>query len=121
MTNITLGKKGEQYALNHLVQGGFVILETNFRAGRWGEIDIIAVEGRTLVFVEVKTRTSTKYGEPAEAVTAKKIRHLHKAAYIYQNQHPTAPTLLRLDVIAIVLDQATLALLSLAHFRNVSV
>jgi putative endonuclease len=75
----TLGKLGEELAARHLTASGLVVLDRNWRCAR-GEIDVIAVDGRALVFVEVKTRTSVAFGDPAEAVTPAKAARLRLLA-----------------------------------------
>ena len=73
-----LGRSGEDAAADHLAAAGLTIVARNWRC-RDGELDIIAIDGATVVFVEVKTRSGTAYGVPAEAVTrvkARRIRHL---------------------------------------------
>jgi putative endonuclease len=76
------GKEGEEQALQHLRSKGYLVLEVNWRNGHL-EADIIAMDREKLVFVEVKTRSDTLYGEPELAVTRKKQRHLVKAANAY--------------------------------------
>lgn len=77
-----LGRSGEQLAAQHLAASGYTIIETNFTT-RFAEIDIIAAIEDFLVFVEVKTRTSTKKGLPKEAVTAAKQKKIILAARQY--------------------------------------
>lgn len=101
---IAIGKRGEEIAENLLRQKGFKILETRF-ATRWGEIDIIAQDNNTLVFVEVKTRKGIKYGYPEEAVTSFKLKALKRAAQFYYQTHPNLPESFRIDVVAIILDE----------------
>ena len=78
----TIGKQGENKAKNYLKRRGYQILETNYRT-KAGEIDLIAKEKDCLVFVEVKTRTNTEYGTPAEAVSFYKQQHMIKSARYY--------------------------------------
>ena len=80
---------------------GYKILAKNFRT-RFGEIDIIAKDGNSLVFVEVKTRHNVAYGRPEEAVTKTKQRHIIAAANIYLNQKKLYNTFWRIDVLAII-------------------
>jgi putative endonuclease len=61
------GRFGENLAVSLLQKHGYHILERNYRSGRWGELDIICLEGGDLVFVEVKTRRGTQFGQPVEA------------------------------------------------------
>ena len=88
---------GERAACRWLEQQGFRILERNFRC-RLGEIDIIAEEGDTLCFVEVKTRTSLQYGRPAEAITRTKQHHILRTISYYCMSHPQRVRDLRIDV-----------------------
>ena len=75
----TLGKNGELLALNFLTSNGYTILEKNYRYLK-AEIDLIAFKENQLIFVEVKTRSTDYFGEPAEAVTRKKQRLMADAA-----------------------------------------
>lgn len=97
------GKYGEEQACNYLERKNYKILEKNFLC-RQGEIDIIAKSARgELVFVEVKTRSSLKYGMPCEAVTPKKINNIIYSAkyYIFKNRLYNID--IRFDVIEIFL------------------
>lgn len=103
-----LGKKGEELAARYLQEQGYKILEKNFRC-KVGEIDIIGLDPSTgsaqvLVFVEVKTRWSKKFGEPLEAITPWKIKKIIKAGDYYKMFHPELPEALRLDAVAISMD-----------------
>lgn len=98
---ISLGKKGEKLALHYLKKRGCTIRSSNFRT-RLGEIDIIAEDKGTIIFVEVKTRTGTMYGAPYEAVTKTKQVQLSKVALAYLNQHDLNESPARFDVISIV-------------------
>lgn len=114
-----LGRFGESYAVSYLSRKHFVILERNFRAG-YGEIDIIAYDADTLVFVEVKTRTSLTFGSPKAAVTPMKLREIIKTAQYYMLTHPAKPKQIRVDVIAILMDAGSGSVRSLEHIPNVS-
>lgn len=105
MTNkkIKLGAKGEALAVKHLKELGYRIVERNFRV-RAGEIDIIAEQEGTLVFVEVKTRTDTRFGPPFESITASKKSHLSKAALEYMNRHDCHNIPARFDIISILFE-----------------
>ena len=72
MTNIQLGKNGEEIAQQYLIKQGYKILEKNKRFSNFCEIDIIAQDKQTVVFVEVKTRKTTFCGHPLEAITKSK-------------------------------------------------
>lgn len=97
-----LGEKGEQLARQFLQDQGLRILETNWRHRR-AEVDIIAMEGQVMVFVEVKTRSRTRYGPPERFVTLQKEKLLARAAgaYMEQKAHHWE---IRFDVIAITWD-----------------
>ncbi len=96
-----LGQRGERWAVSYLEQKGYRILEQNYRHGR-GEIDIIAKDADVYVFIEVKTRVSTEYGAPQEAVTKSKQRQIAYLATRYLYQHGLLSLAnCRFDVIAI--------------------
>ena len=95
-----LGKNGEKAALEYLEKQGYTILEKNFSC-RQGEIDIIALDEDYIVFFEIKSRTSTEYGLPSEAVTEKKIKHILKAASYYLYKHHLENANIRIDVIEV--------------------
>ena len=99
----SLGKIGEDKACEYLREKGYKILETNWRWGR-KEIDIIAKCRDELVFIEVKTRTSTSFGRPEEWVTPRKERSLSiaAAAYLEMQAHPGE---FRFDVISLLFVQ----------------
>lgn len=94
------GKLGEELAAKFLIKNGYKIIERNFHS-RVGEIDIIAKDSDTLVFVEVKTRWSKKFGLPAESVTGRKLKSIIKTGQYYKLLHPELPESLRIDVLAI--------------------
>ena len=94
------GQQGEQLAVAYLEGQGYRIQAHNYRHRR-GEIDIIAWDGATLVFVEVKTKGHTAFGHPQEMVDARKQRTLVSGAMAYIQQHHIRHTVLRFDVIAI--------------------
>jgi putative endonuclease len=95
-----VGKAGEEAAVQYLCQQGYQILERNYRC-RFGEIDLIARDGQTLAFIEVKTRRSQRFGPPAAAVTIEKQRHLIKASQVYLHQKRKADEICRFDVLTI--------------------
>ena len=98
------GQKGEQLAQNIYLRQGFRIEALNWRAGRSGEIDVIAFHPakRILAFVEVKTRRSADYGHPFEAVGPRKQGQLHRLAEAYLASRPLADDVqLRFDVVGI--------------------
>lgn len=80
--NKYLGELGEKISLNYLIKNKYIIIERNFKC-KYGEIDIIAQKGNEIIFIEVKTRTSNKYGEPIEAVNYEKQKHILNSASYY--------------------------------------
>ena len=100
---MALGARGEDIAEKYLRKKGYHILERNFRC-RLGEIDIIALDGRTLVFIEVKTRRNQNYGRPCEAVNLVKIRHILRTAACYTALSRVRYEELRIDVVEILLQ-----------------
>lgn len=118
MSNIEVGKKGEEIAAKYLKRQGYEVLERNFYSKRWGEIDIVALDDDVLVFVEVKARVGSKYGEPVEAVTPFKLRALKRTGQYYKMEHPNLPDALRIDVVAIVLDKDTHEPLKIQLFKD---
>jgi len=98
----SLGKKGEELAILHLRDLKYKILERNFKCPL-GEIDIIAREKNTLVFIEVKTRATRDFGGPAAAVHERKQRQLSKVALTYLNQKKLFHVPARFDVVAVEL------------------
>lgn len=96
-----LGITGEQLAQNFLAKKGYRILTTNYRS-RYGEIDIVCLDGDTVVFVEVKTRSSEKFGTPAEAVTFRKRNRLRQLAQMYLITHNLETYPVRFDVLSLI-------------------
>jgi putative endonuclease len=102
LTRAELGALGEQLAVEHLVGLGLQILARNWRC-RFGELDIIAADPgtRTVVFVEVKTRTGDGFGGLAQAVTAQKARRLRRLATLWLIGQDRGWTTTRIDVIGV--------------------
>jgi len=96
------GRRGEEIAATWLAGLGFRLLARNWRAGR-AEIDIVAAEGETVVFVEVKTRRLGPGGRPAEAVDRRKRRTLARAAGAWIAAHPRTGSAFRFDVVEVTL------------------
>ncbi len=98
-----LGNKGEEIAANFLKKQGYQIIERNYQA-RMGEMDIVAGEGKSIVFVEVKTRRSADFGLPEEALSYDKRRRLTKLALGYLAYHKIKDKNCRFDVVSILID-----------------
>jgi len=99
----TLGKTGEDLACRELERRGYVIVARRYRR-RGGELDIVARDGATLVFVEVKTRDGRTFGEAAEAVTPFKRRRIAQLALDYMMRHHLSGCPCRFDVVSIHFD-----------------
>lgn len=113
-----IGKRGEDIAVEFLKKKGHKILERNFRKS-YGEIDIISIHQNTLVFTEVKTRTSNQFGTPFESITSWKLKSLVKTAQLYKASHPKLPSALRIDAVSVKLLENGEAE-SIEHMENVS-
>ncbi len=97
-----LGQKGEEFALRFLKKRGYQIIQKNYVC-KMGEMDIIAKEKDTLVFIEVKTRTSTTFGPPQLAVNHKKQSQMSKVALYFLKEKKLEDIKARFDVVAILL------------------
>ena len=98
--NQSTGKQGEDLAAIYLTKQGYKIIERNFQK-KHGDIDIVALDGQTLVFIEVKTRRSKSFGPAIEAITPWKVRTLIQSAHLYKMLHQELPGAMRIDVVAI--------------------
>ena len=97
----SLGQRGEDFAARYLKRLGYHIVGRQVDL-RVGELDIVAVDGRTVVFVEVKTRTSTAAGSPAEAVDDERQLRMTRAALAYLKSHGLLEYSARFDVLALI-------------------
>ena len=96
----TLGRRGEDAAAGYLRRRGYRIIARGSRA-RLGEIDLVCLDHGTIVFVEVKTRTSSQAGNPVEAVTARKQRHVTRTAVALLKRHGLLEHPARFDVVGV--------------------
>ena len=115
-SRLNIAETGEALAVAHLKARGYEILARNYRAVR-GEIDLVAQDGDCIVFVEVKTRRSLKFGLPQAAVTTHKQRQISKVALAYLQTHNLFDAPCRFDVIAIHLSPQ-LEVLKLEQIEN---
>jgi len=97
------GMLGEKLACDFLGKNGYRVIETNYRCPG-GEIDIIAQQEDTLVFVEVRTKKSLQFGTPEESITPTKMERLRTVAAHYGQNRNNLPTSWRIDVVAIQMD-----------------
>lgn len=95
-----IGGKGEEQAESFLVRHGYRVLERNYHTP-FGELDLIALDGTTLVFIEVKTRTSARYGSGLSAITVTKMNHMVKSALFFMGNRGYDDMDCRFDVIAV--------------------
>ncbi len=96
-----VGRFGEQCAADYLQRAGMIVLARNWRCPD-GELDLVVRDGDMVVFVEVKTRSSTRYGEPAEAVTRLKAARVRRLAVRWLAEHPGYDVQLRFDVVSVL-------------------
>ncbi|MCA9034181.1 MAG: YraN family protein [Planctomycetaceae bacterium] len=113
---ILLGDKGENAAVRFLKKQGYRILERQHR-NTFGEIDIIAMDGACIVFVEVKTRSTQSHGQPFEAVDREKQRRITRAALGWLKAKRRLDHAARFDVISIVWSEENKQP-EIQHFRN---
>jgi len=95
-----IGRDGEEIAAEYLRNNGYRIVEKNYK-NRFGEIDIIAKDGNTVVFIEVKTRNTPSYGTPSSAVDSKKQQRIGKVAVTYLTKKGLTQHPIRFDVVSI--------------------
>src|SRR5919198_2261343 len=103
---IALGKAGEDLACRELERRGYAIVERRYRR-RSGELDIVARDGPTIVFVEVKAREGREFGDPGEAVTAAKRRRMTRLAVDYVTRNHLTGCPCRFDVVSIHFEDGT--------------
>ncbi len=115
MKNTQIGKIGENHAKEYLEKQGYKILETNIHFSRTCEIDIIAQDKNTIVFIEVKTRSSEACGSPLEAITKTKFNNIKTGAFNYLQEHKFKK--FRIDAISIILKPE----ISIKHLKNISI
>jgi putative endonuclease len=113
-----LGKHGERIAAEHLARLGFEIVERNYRT-RWGELDIVAFDGTTLAFCEVKTRRLTASGGPLDGLLPSQRKRLRKmaGAWLIDRHDRPHSDLIRFDAIGITID-GTGKLVSIEHLEG---
>jgi putative endonuclease len=118
LTRVQLGTMGEALAVDHLTRMGLRILHRNWRC-RYGELDVIASDeaSRTVVFVEVKTRTGDGYGGLAHAVTPRKVRRLRRLAGLWLAGQDERWAVVRIDVIGVRIGRRRTP--EITHLRGV--
>lgn len=112
-----LGRRGEDEAARHLQSLGYRILGRRERVLR-GDIDIVALDGRTVVFVEVRSRSDTSHGHPAETVGPTKQRRIAELAAAYIRRHRLQDQSVRIDVVAVTFPAEPRAQPVVEHYQN---
>ena len=115
--HLILGRRGEDLAVRYLEEHEIRILERNYHFEK-SEVDIIAYNGRQIIFAEVKTRSGTAFGEPEDAVDSAKKKSLYKVAdaWLYERKMEGAP--IRFDIISIVIPPADPERPRIQHFEG---
>lgn len=119
LRNNAIGKLGEEIASSYLSKKGYRIIARNYRAQRYGELDIVAIHKGTLVFVEVKTRCGPEYGYPEEAIGPHKMKELRFMADYFHMMHPDTPDRMRIDALAVMLKSNS-TVNTVKHIVNIS-
>ena len=114
-----VGQAGERAARRYLQEKGYRVVEANYRCP-YGEIDLIATRGGLLHFVEVRTRTGSSFGTPAESITAEKLGRLQKVALYYMQRRYGKEVHCRFDLIAVLMDRRTMTPDHLRHYRGIT-
>lgn len=115
MSNKVIGAKGEEIAQDYIKKQGYKIIETNKRFSRFCEIDIIAKDKDTLVFLEVKTRSSEFCGSPLEAITKTKYENIKTGLFTYLQDSKIKYKNFRIDAISIILKPE----IKINHLKNI--
>lgn len=117
MNNRDFGLRGEEEAVNFLIKKGFKILCRNYRVSRMGEIDIIARDGETICFIEVKTRSNDNFGTPSMAVSFSKQASIRRLAQVYLSKFNLFDCPVRFDVVELMMARNGLVQ-SINHIPN---
>lgn len=115
MKNKEVGQKGETLACDYLIKNGYEIIEMNKRFSKFCEIDIIAKDRHTLVFIEVKTRTSEFCGSPFEAITKSKYENIKAGVFFYLENTKLQYKNFRIDAISVILSPV----IKINHLKNI--
>ncbi len=115
----TAGDEGEDIAVGYLQNEGYYIIERNYRYGKIGEIDIVAKDpkGDCTVFIEVKSRKTTFYGTPEEAITKNKQKQMRRMGTLYLYDKGYDELLCRFDVITVITGEKDNPAIN--HYKNV--
>lgn len=119
--NFKRGRLGEKLAGEHLKKKGYKIIEQNFST-RFGEIDLIAIKRKKLVFVEVKLKIGDKFGSPEEMITSGKVRQVQRTAQTYLLKEKKISEKFsdyQIDAVCIVLDEDDKSVDRIEHYENI--
>ncbi|MBO4538997.1 MAG: YraN family protein [Clostridia bacterium] len=108
MDKYALGDSGEMIAQKFLIENGYVILDTNVRYVNVGEIDIVAKDGGTLAFIEVRARSDRRFGHPLETITPAKIKRIVAASRKYLSLKRVPASGYRYDVVSVLYGEPQL-------------
>lgn len=111
-----LGRHGEDLAAQFIVEAGYTVIDRNWRCPR-GEIDLVARDGNDTVFIEVKTRSSTAFGHPFEAITAQKVARLKRLAKAWCEAHPYRRGVVRIDAVSVIASAGSTPIIE--HLRRI--
>ncbi len=112
-----IGDKGEKIASDFLLEKGYKLLDQQFST-RFGELDLVMEDSGSIVFVEVKTRTTDSFGPPESSITPEKLERIHDAGLIWLQRHPLVDDFWRIDVVSVILDKMKMVK-DIHHFINV--
>lgn len=118
LSNKSIGALGERIAIRSLENGGYKFLEKNEQS-RFGEVDIVMLDKATLVFVEVKTRLSNKYGWPEEAINYRKLQKLKFNSSVLFQKYKSFKRY-RVDAVCIELKLNPISISRLTHYKNLT-
>jgi len=112
-----IGNFGEKIAADYLQELGYKLLDQQYTT-RYGELDLVMFESGSVVFVEVKTRTTDTFGLPETSITQKKLERIQNAGLLWLQTHPEVNDVWRIDVISVILDHHN-TVKDVQHFINV--
>ncbi|MFK7780304.1 MAG: YraN family protein [Candidatus Gracilibacteria bacterium] len=112
------GDQGELIAIKYLQNNNYIIKNTNFKFGRFGEIDVIALKEGITCFIEVKYRTNTKFGIPEESITPNKLFKFRKTMEYYVVRNKLDFEKIRFDVITILKGEKSYRV---KHYKNIEI
>lgn len=117
MKKPSIGAWGEEQAVRYLVGSGYHVIDRNFRVWE-GEIDVVAQKDDRIIFVEVKTRSSNRFGTPEDSLTLEKQRRLMRAGFHYLDEHGLGDEFFQFDLIAIECSPDR-SIKRLTHYENI--